>query len=160
LVALAVFLVPIPDRRPKSEIKKGLPAILQSFDLPGFTLFAGAATQFLLAIEWGGEMYKWGSSTVIGLFCGSAVTLFVFGFWEHRRGDTAMFPLSMLKQRIVWSSCVTYFFINANMLVTSYYMAIYFQAVRGVSPTVSGVHLLPSVLSQMFLAMFSGVQGS
>lgn len=70
-----------------------------------------------------------------------------------------MLPLSMLKQRVVWSSCLTYFFINANMLVTSFYMAIYFQAVRGVSPTLSGVYLLPSVLSQMFLAMFSGVQG-
>jgi hypothetical protein len=75
-------------------------------------------------------------------------------------GDTAMLPLSMLSQRIVWSSCVIYFFINANMLVTSFYRAIYFQAVRGESSTISGVDLLPSILSQMFLAMFSGVQGS
>lgn len=115
---------------------------------------------FLLAVEWGGTKYPWNSAAVVGLFCGSAGTLALFLLWEHRMGDTAMLPLSMLKQRIVWSSCLTYFFINANMLVTSFYMAIYFQAVRGVSPTLSGVYLLPSVLSQMFLAMFSGVQGS
>ncbi|RFU24275.1 hypothetical protein B7463_g12062, partial [Scytalidium lignicola] len=157
LVALALFLAPIPDRRSKSQIKKGLSAILDSFDLPGFAIFAGAAIMFLLAVEWGGNTYSWNSSTIIGLFCGSGVTLLVFIAWEYRRGDTAMIPLSIVKQRIVWSSCVTYFFFNANLLVTPFYMAIYFQAVRGVSPTLSGVYLLPAVISQVILAMVSGV---
>ncbi|KAG0646296.1 Efflux pump, partial [Hyphodiscus hymeniophilus] len=157
LVAIALIFVPIPGRRPKREIKTGLRAILQSFDLPGFAIFAGAAIQFLLAIEWGGAKYRWGSSVIIGLFCGFAVTLLVFGLWEHRRGNIAMFPLSMLRQRIVWTSCATYFFINGNMIVTSFYMSIYFQAVRGESPTLSGVHLLPSVLGQMVLAIACGI---
>jgi len=159
VVFLALIFIHIPDRRPKSEIKTGLPAILHSFDLPGFAIFASAAIMFLLAIEWGGTTYRWGSATVIGLFCGAAGALVVFLLWEHRRGDTAMLPLSMLSQRIVWSSCLTYFFICSNLLVTSFYMAIYFQAVRGTSPTMSGVYLLPSILSQMLFAMFSGVQG-
>ncbi|KAH8799833.1 major facilitator superfamily-domain-containing protein [Xylogone sp. PMI_703] len=157
LVALAIALAPIPDRRTKSQIKHGLHEILKSFDLPGFALFAGAAIMFLLAIEWGGNTYSWNSSTVIGLFCGSGVTLIVFIFWEAKRGDAAMIPLSIVKQRIVWSSCVNYFFFNANLLVTPFYMAIYFQAVRGVSPTLSGVYLLPAVISQVILAMVSGV---
>ncbi len=71
-----------------------------------------------------------------------------------------MLPLSMLRQRIVWASCINYLFLSANMLVTSYYMAIYFQAVRGKSPTISGVYLLPSVLSQMCFAVGSGILGA
>jgi len=37
-----------------------------------------------------------------------------------------------------------------------YYLPIYFQAVQGVSPLTSGVHLLPSILSQMTVAILSG----
>ena len=51
------------------------------------------------------------------------------------------------------------FFICANMMTTSYYMAVYFQAVRDKSPTMSGVYLLPSVLSQMALGIIAGILG-
>jgi Fungal trichothecene efflux pump (TRI12) len=141
-------------------MKTGVPAILRSFDIPGFTIFAAAAIMFLLAIEWGGTRYKWDSATVIGLFCGSGGALVAFLLWEHRQGDAAMIPLSMLSQRIVWSSCLTYFFLCANMMCTSFYMAIYFQAVRAKTPTMSGVSILPSILSNMAFAVFSGILGA
>ncbi|KAE9372630.1 putative MFS multidrug transporter [Stipitochalara longipes BDJ] len=157
LVILALFFISIPDRRPKSEIKTGASSILRSFDLPGFGIFAAAAIMFLLALEWGRTTYKWSSSNIIGLFCGSAGALVTFLLWEYRQGDGAMIPLSMLRQRIVWSSCLTYFFLCSNMMVTSFYMAIYFQAVRGKSPTMSGVSILPTILSNMFFAVFSGI---
>jgi hypothetical protein len=50
---------------------------------------------------------------------------------EISTSNAAMLPLSMLSQRVVWSSCPTYFFLAANMMATSFYKAIYFQAVRG-----------------------------
>lgn len=114
---------------------------------------------FLFAVSWGGIKYEWNSATIIGLFCGSAVTLVLFLGWEHRRGDTAMMPLSLLSQRVIWTSCVTYFFLCANMVATNFYMPIYFQAVRGKSPVVSGVYLLPAVLSQLALAIIAGIMG-
>jgi hypothetical protein len=79
--------------------------------------------------------------------------------WEHYRGDTAMIPLSMLKQRVVWSSCLTMFFTFSNMLTITYYLAIYFQAVKGDSPTMGGVSILPTILSQIIMAVISGVLG-
>jgi hypothetical protein len=39
----------------------------------------------------------------------------------------------------------------------NYYLPIYFQAVRGATPTMSGVDLLPSILSQMIFAIVSGI---
>ena len=70
-----------------------------------------------------------------------------------------MIPLSMLRRRVVWSSCFTMLFTFANMLTTTYYLAIYFQAVKGDSPTMSGVSTLPTILSQMMMAVTSGVLG-
>jgi hypothetical protein len=83
----------------------------------------------------------------------------IFIAWEYRQGDTAMFPLPLLRQRVVWSSCVTNFFLSGNLMSTGYYIPIYFQAIRGVTPTLSGVYLLPAILSQICAAVCSGVMG-
>lgn len=159
IALLFILFIHIPERRVKQTTKRTFRSIFESLDIPGFFLFAPAAIQFLLALEWGGTTYRWGSATVIGLFCGSAATLAVFVAWEHYRGDTAMIPLSMLKRRVVWSSCLTIFFTFSNMLIVTYYIAIYFQAVKGDSPTMSGVSTLPTILSQMIFAVTSGVLG-
>ena len=111
---------------------------------------------FLLALQWGGSTYPWSSATVIGLFVGSFFDLFLFLYWEYRRGETAMIPLSMLRKRVVYSSCLTMFFLMGDVLILNYYLPIYFQVVKNATPTMSGVYLLPMVLSQMLGALTSG----
>jgi hypothetical protein len=115
---------------------------------------------FLLALEWGGNTYRWDSATVIGLFCGAAGTIVLFFIWESRIGDQAMIPLSMITRRIIASSCLAMLFSAACMITTSFYMAIYFQADKGVSPMLSGVYLLPSILSQMLFGIAAGGLGN
>jgi hypothetical protein len=115
---------------------------------------------FLLALEWGGNTYRWDSATVIGLFCGAAGTIALFFIWESRIGDEAMIPLSMITRRIIASSCLAMLFTAACMITTSYYMAIYFQADKGVSPMLSGVYLLPSILTQMLFGVAAGGLGN
>jgi len=61
-----------------------------------------------------------------------------------------MIPLSMVGHKVVASSCAVVFFLFGGILTFSYYLPIYFQAVRGVTPTLSGV------LSQMAFAILSG----
>ncbi|KAH0003285.1 putative MFS transporter, partial [Aureobasidium melanogenum] len=157
LIAVLCF-TPVPSGPEKTESKKfDLGAFLRSLDLIGFALFAPAIIQLLLALQWGGTKFSWNSSTVIGLFCGGAATTLVFSVWEYFKGDDAMIPFSMVRRRVFWSSCLTVFFTFASMLILNYYAPQYFQAVRGASPTMSGVDLLPSIISQMVFAIVSGV---
>lgn len=159
---LSVFLfmfIQIPDRAEKKTKSMTIAETFKTLDVIGFLIFSPAMIMFLLALEWGGTTYPWGSAKVIGLFCGSGGTLILFLAWEYRRGETAMIPLSMVRQRIVYSSVLNMFALSGAMLVVSYYLAIYFQAVKGVSPMLSGVYLLPSILSQMVLAVVSGILG-
>lgn len=149
----------IPDRIVKSDNDSKLLSTLKKLDIVGFALFAPAAIQFLLALEWGGSRYVWRSSTVIGLFCGAAGTFCAFLAWEYCRGDSAMIPFSMIRRRIVWCSCAVTFLFMGSLSITSYYMPIYFQAVRNATPTMSGVHILPAILSQIVFATVSGVLG-
>lgn len=114
----------------------------------------------MLALQYGGNQYSWKSSTVIGLFCGAAATFILFLVWEHHEGDAAMIPLSMVAKRTVWSSCVVMGFVMSMTSCASYYLPIYFQAVKGASPTLSGVYMLPGILSQLALVILSGITGT
>lgn len=160
MVAILLFLIKIPDRNIEIEGGKNtVQTVLQKFDLIGFALFAPAAIQFLLALEWAGNKYAWDSSHVIGLLCGAAATLVVFLAWEYRQGDGAMVPFPMVRQRIVWTSCLVNFFMMGAIMCATYYLPIYFQAVKNATPLLSGVYVLPSILSQMVVAVISGALG-
>lgn len=113
----------------------------------------------LLALQYGGNQFAWNSATIIGLFCGAGATFVVFVGWEYYKGDAAMIPLPMLGKRTVWASSLVYGFLMSQMFTTSYYLPIYFQGVKDVSPTLSGVYLLPMILSQLFLAIGAGTLG-
>lgn len=111
-----------------------------------------------LAIEWGGTTYQWHSATIVGFFCGGGLALVTFGLWEFRVGDAvAMIPWSIVRKRQVWTSCFYLGFFSGSMLVYSYYLPIYFQAVKDVSPTLSGVYMLSGIGPQLVMAIGSGV---
>ena len=114
---------------------------------------------FLLALEWGGNTYSWNSTTVIGLFVGSFATVCVFIAWEWHRGDTAMIPLAMLSQRVVYCACLTAGFHMGALQVITYYLPEWFQIVQGVSPTISGVFMLPSIGFQVMFSLITGFLG-
>jgi hypothetical protein len=158
VAALLLFLVKIPEDPAKKDRKSSsILSLLYELDVIGFVFFAGFAVQLLLALEWGGNLFAWNSSTIIGLFVGAGLTGIVFAAWEYHVGDIAMIPLSLLRQTVVWSSCLVSFFFFACAMMPPYYMPIYFQAVKGVSPSLSGVYLLPQILSQILFAVGGGV---
>jgi MFS family permease len=159
MVAILLVFTHVPDQTIKPKGRSVLRTIQENLDLTGFVLFAPAAIQFLLALQYGGNQYAWNSVTVIGLFCGAGGTFIVFLAWEYHKGDAAMIPFSMVGKRAVWSSCLVMLFLMSMMFCASYYLPIYFQAVKGVSPMTSGVYLLPSILSQLLMAVVSGALG-
>ncbi|KAF1985121.1 MFS general substrate transporter [Aulographum hederae CBS 113979] len=154
---LFLMLIKLPDHEKDQSKKSSVRVALSNLDLSGFVLFAGFAVMILLALEWGGTDYPWNSAIVIGLFCGGGLTLLLFAAWEYRMGDNAMIPYSLVKRTVVWSSCLVTLFFFASVMLLTYYLPIYFQAVRGVSPTLSGVYMLPGILGQMSMAVISGI---
>jgi hypothetical protein len=159
VVALLLVLVSIPDMRVSGGEKQTVFGRLKRLDLIGFVLFTPTMLQFIFALEWGGSTYPWKSATIIGLFCGSFGNMLVFLLWEYRMGAEAMVPLSIVKRRIIWSSCINMaFFVGCSLTIT-YYFPIYFQAIRGASPTQSGVDMLPQIITNMILTVITGILG-
>lgn len=80
----------------------------------------------------------------------------MFMAWEHRLGKDALIPFPMIRQRVVWSSCLMSWALCGIIMISSYYLPLYFQAVKGVSPSKSGVYVLPSLLSQLLTNALAG----
>jgi hypothetical protein len=131
--------------------------VIPQLDLFGFLLFIPSAVMILLALQFGsGNTFAWDSATIVGLLVGGVVMAIIFIAWEWRMGELAMLPGNLIKQRVVWTSAG---FGMGNMvcvIAASNYLPTYFQAVRADSPTMSGVHVLPSILSQLLCVVTSG----
>jgi hypothetical protein len=159
LAIAALVWVAVPKTRAEGSKRMNFTSLFHELDLTGCLLFSPTMVMFLLAIEWGGSTYPWNSAVVIGLFCGAAGNLALFLIWEHKKGESAMIPFQMIKKRAVYSAGLCVFFLYANNLMTSYYLSIYFQGVRGKTPTLSGVYMLPGIISLMVSGITAGLAG-
>ncbi|KAI0491189.1 major facilitator superfamily domain-containing protein [Xylaria cf. heliscus] len=131
--------------------------VIPQLDIIGFIIFAPAAILLLLALQFGsGDTYAWNSPTIIGLFVGAGVGAILFLLWEWKAGEVAIIPFSMVKNRIVWASTLQYISLISAVFVGTQYFPIFFQGVKGVGPVLSGVYLLPSILSQIIFILLSG----
>lgn len=151
--------MPIPDVRVAGDKARTAAQILRKLDLVGFVLFTPAVIMLILALEWGGNDYPWGSATIIGLFCGAFGNFLAFLAWEHYVGEEAMIPLSFARRRIIWSSCLNMMCFIGCTFTTAYYFPVYFQAVTDASPMQSGVDMLPQILTSMIVTMVTGILG-
>ena len=157
---MVLLFARIPEGTPKLPPLQVLGAAIKSLDLPGFLLVAPAAVMFLLGLQYGGTLHAWDSSVVVGLLVGGGVTFIVFLVWEYFQGDAAMVPMAMLKRKVIWSAAATLFFLLGAILSAEYYLAIYFQTVKGNSPLMSGVHILPTTVSLLTFTMVSGIMST
>ena len=159
LVAAMLAFVHVPDQISKPTYMSVIRKIHKKVDLIGFALFALGPIQMLLALVYGSSTFAWNSAQVIGLFRGGGAMFIVFLAWEYYKGDVAMIPFSMVRKRTIWTSSLVFGFFIAQLFCASYYLPIHFQAVKGASPTSSGVYLLPGILGQLFSSMATGMLG-
>lgn len=156
-VTLASMFFFFRPRRIHAE--RGIGERLKHLDLVGCVLFVPACFMVLMAMQWGGVKYPWGSATVIGLFVGGGVLVLVFIAWQWYMDEYALIPGSVVKRRAVAIGCIFAFCQLGGLAVMSYYLPEWFQAVQGASPLDSGARVLPSVVSQIVGILVVGVLG-
>ncbi|KAF2802191.1 MFS general substrate transporter [Mytilinidion resinicola] len=116
-------------------------------DLGGAAVLMGGIIAFTLALQYGGQTMAWDSSVVVGLLVGFVAIFAAFFAWEVWQRERAMLVMRLCAQRAVWVGSAFQFFYGASYFVGLYYLPIYFQSVRDVSPSDSGVRNLPLVLA-------------
>ncbi|TGO58666.1 hypothetical protein BCON_0052g00100 [Botryotinia convoluta] len=125
-------------------------------DIIGSVIFVGSICCILLALQWGGQTLPWNSSKIIGLLIGFILLALAFAFVQWKRGEFACIPLRVAGQRTVAMAACMLFFNGMALTVLTYYIPIYFQSVRGDSPTTSGVRFIAFIIPQMVSLIAAG----
>ncbi|KZP15581.1 MFS general substrate transporter [Athelia psychrophila] len=131
-------------------------AQVKRLDFAGATLVAGGITCISLSLQWGGNTKAWGDKDVIICFVFSAAIAVAFVFWEVYLGDEAMVPLKIFKSGSIYAIVAYCFLTRFSLLLFSYYIPIFYQAVRHKSATASGVSLLPFLLGTVVSVVAGG----
>ncbi|OAF99610.1 major facilitator superfamily transporter [Paraphaeosphaeria sporulosa] len=152
-ILLLLFFHPSKSNRGQERF---LTRVLR-LDLIGNFILTVTVVMLLLALQWGGIEYGWGSSRIIGLLAASGVGFVIFGLWQHRKGTEALTPLYIMTQRGVAAGIGVMFFLSGAFLVHSYYLPYWFQAVRGRTPVQSGVDVTPYVATTFVFSMLAGI---
>ncbi|AOS61818.1 MDR family MFS transporter [Actinoalloteichus hymeniacidonis] len=124
-------------------------------DYPGILLLAGAAVALVLLTSWGGTVYPWFSPMTIALAIG-AVILVVLWVLTERRAAEPVLPLRLFADPVFSVAVSIAFIVGFAMFGALTYLPLFLQIVHGVSPTLSGVHLLPMMVGLFLTSVISG----
>lgn len=156
--ALAVgVLVLILDLRPRQRKQLTLWEQFKQLDPLGTVLFLPSIVCLLLALQWGGTTYAWSSWRIVLLLVLAGVLFASFLAVQIFLSSTATLPTRILKQRTVAASALFAFTSQSGMIVVTYYIPIFFQALKGFSPTKSGEATIPFILSMVVGSIFAAV---
>ncbi|MFE1902380.1 DHA2 family efflux MFS transporter permease subunit [Streptomyces gardneri] len=126
-----------------------------TIDYLGTFLIASVATCLVLVASLGGTTWAWGSAQIIGLAVLGAVLLVWFVYVEQRAAEPVL-PLKLFRIRTFTLVSVISFVVGFAMFGAMTYLPTFLQVVQGVTPTMSGVHMLPMVLGMFITSTTSG----
>jgi hypothetical protein len=149
-ILLCIFL---HLHNPKTPVWDGLKAV----DWAGSLTIVGGTLMLLLGLEFGGVTYPWDSAKVICLIVFGILVagLFVLNEWKFARYP--VMPMRLFRHRSNIASLGVCFCHGYVFIAGTYYLPLYFQAVLGATPLLSGVYLLPFALALSFVSGATGI---
>ena len=124
-------------------------------DYLGTFLIAAVATCLILVASLGGTTWGWGSTQIAGMIL-LGVGLAVAFVAVERRAAEPVLPLKLFRIRTFALSAVISFVVGFAMFGAMTYLPTFLQVVQGVTPTMSGVHMLPMVFGMLLSSTASG----
>ena len=124
-------------------------------DYPGAALLVGCVTSLVLVTSLGGDEVPWGSPLIVAL--GALVPLLLVAFVaRERRAPEPVLPLRLLRNPILAVAAVVNGLSALLFFTGVYFLPVFFQQVKGVSPTRSGGLLIPFMLGTVVGTISSG----
>src|SRR6202044_3783049 len=138
-----------------SQVPGQLRRVHHVIDYLGTLVLSAAVTSLILLTSLGGTTYRWASAPIYILGVAGVVLIGVFVLVERRAAEPVL-PLHLFKTRVFASTSVVGFIVGFAMFGAITYLPAFFQVVRGISPTISGVYLLPLMVGLLAMSIGSG----
>ena len=147
---LGAVFVNVPTKvTDKSRIKR--------VDFLGALLLCASLVLLLLGLNSGGNLVPWNHPLVLTSLPLAAVAFIAFIFVEDRIASEPIIPVRLLLHRTVASACLTNWFLAMSVFGMFYYVPIYFQIVKGQTPTGAGIRLIPQSIGASIGSLGAGV---
>jgi EmrB/QacA subfamily drug resistance transporter len=146
LIALVVTGVALP---------KFTNRVSHVIDYLGAIVLSAAATCLVLFTSLGGTSLAWASTGAIALAVGGVVLTIVFLVVERFAAEPII-PLRLFKNRVFSSASAIGFVVGFAMFGALTFLPQFLQLVKGVSPTASGLRLLPMMGGLFGASIISG----
>jgi EmrB/QacA subfamily drug resistance transporter len=146
IIALAVLAATLPSEGLRRE---------HAIDYTGAALLAVVLSGVTLLSDLGGTAYAWTSSLVLGLIAVSIVALVVFTVAERKVAEPVL-PPRLFENRTFSVTSVLGLIVGFALFGSVTYFPVYLQVVKGVSPTSSGLQMLPMMAGMLTTSIVSG----
>ena len=122
--------------------------------LGALTIVIGVVPMLLVAES--GRDWGWGSPLAISMYALSAIGITAFIFAERAAGEEAILPLKLFSNRTFTLTTVLGVIVGIGMFGGMMTLPLLLQIVNNVTPTESGLLMLPMVLGMMIATTVSG----
>ncbi len=146
VVAMLVLAATLPARPER---------VRRSVDWAGAGLLAAALAAIVVFSDLGGSVYAWTSPVVIGVGATALAALAAFILVE-RRAKEPVLPLRLFANRAFAVSAGVGLIVGFALFGSVTYLPLFLQVVKGVSPTGSGLQMLPMMGGMLVTSIASG----
>lgn len=146
----AVALVIVSARLKLNHVRRS-----HQIDYLGAATVAAAVTSLLLYLSWSGPEHGWATGQSLALL-GAAVVLAVAFVLIELRVSEPIIPMDLFKGRIFSGNAAFAFLLGIAMFGAIIFLPLYMQAVKEMSPTRSGLALLPMIVGIFSASIPSG----
>jgi EmrB/QacA subfamily drug resistance transporter len=145
-IALAVIAARVPGK---------LRRIHHDIDYLGIVVLSLGVTALVLLTSLGGTTYAWNSTPIWTCGVLGGVLLIAFAFIE-RKAKEPVLPLHLFSNRTFSMASVVGFIIGFAMFGAITFLPLFYQVVKGLTPTASGLQLLPLMAGLLVVSITSG----
>jgi len=148
IAALFVTSIVLHDRSVRRQ---------HQIDYLGAGLLLAGVSGLLLMTTLGGspEGFPWRSWQIIVMGVAGAVFVALF-VWRQFRAPEPIVPMYLFHKRVFTAANAAGFIVGLAMFGAIIYLPVYLQVVKGISPTISGLMLLPLMVGMLVSSISSG----
>ncbi len=129
--------------------------IHHTIDYAGTLFLSAGAALLIVFASVGGISWAWASTQSVALAIVGVVLVLLFLLAE-RRAKEPVIPLRLFRERVFSSASAIGFVIGFAMFGALTFLPLFLQNVKGVSPTVSGLRILPLMVGMLGASVLSG----
>jgi len=145
-IAMAVLVATLPP----SNVR-----VSHAIDYVGAALVAALLSSLVLISDLGGAAAQWTSGPMLALLATAVVSLAGF-LWTEPRAREPVLPLRLFRDETFALTSVIGFVVGFAMFGSITYVPVFLQVVQGMSPTHSGLLLVPMMVGLLSASITSG----